>query len=119
MIDPDDDIVDSVLESLLEKGYVEIIGFDEKSQQNTYRITEKGREFYPELYEESMAALNSITFNLWQKDMINLFFDENGNAQISLNKNSYDEEKISQLAEDEKFTIIQFRQIINPDNGII
>lgn len=119
MIGPDDNLEDDILEHLLNIGYIEMVGIDPETGENTYKITEEGKNALPDLHEEAMASLNNVTFNLWQKDMLDLAFDDNGMPQISLNENSYDEEKIVLLPTDERFTIRQFVQIMRPRDGII
>lgn len=119
MFDSEDDTDKDILKHMIAIGYVEAIGIDPETGENTYRITEEGRIALPDLYEEAIASLNSVTFNLWKKDMVNIIFDDEGMPSISLNKNSYDEEKILLLPDDERFTIRQFVQIMGPLGGII
>jgi predicted transcriptional regulator len=103
-----DEEIDIVLDDLIKKGLVEEAGIDLASGQQTYRITEKGKQMLPEIYEESLAMHNMICFSLWDKNMINLSFDEeDGLPMIALNKNSFDEEKIKLLPEAEKFVLRQ------------
>ena len=108
-----------ILEHMLEKGFVEIAGYDPETGENTYRVTQLGRQAIPELHEEAMSHLNAVSFSLWQKDMIDLAFDDEGMPRISLNKNSFDESKITELTQEERFTVRQFVQIIGPSSGII
>lgn len=103
-----DDDIDDVLDGLIKRGLIEEAGIDPESGQQTYRITEKGKQVIPEMYEESISMNNMICFSLWEKDMIKLSFDEeDGLPLVALNKNSFDEEKIKLLPEAEKFVLKQ------------
>jgi predicted transcriptional regulator len=99
--------IDEVLESLIKKGLVEEAGIDLESGQQTYRITDRGKQILPEFYEESLALHNMTCFSLWNKDMINMSFDENGLPMVALNKNSFDQEKVKLLPEIERFVLNQ------------
>jgi predicted transcriptional regulator len=99
--------IDQILEVLIEKGLVEEAGIDIESGQQTYRITDKGKQALPEIYEESLAMHNMACFSLWDKNMINLSFDKDGLPLVALNKNSFDEEKIKLLPEVERFILKQ------------
>lgn len=119
MFPREDGFEDFIIDHLLETGYIEIAGVDPETGENTYRVTELGRQMIPELHQEAMAGLNAISFRLWQKDMIDLTFDDEGMPRISLNENSYNEEKIMKLPQDERFTIRQFVQLMGDSGGII
>ena len=108
----EDDGIDDTIERLLREGIIEIAGIEEETGLNTYRITQKGREFFPILEAEKQAAMNSIAFSLWSKNMINLNFDKDGNPIVALNKNSFDENKIAELNLEERLTLRQFVDII-------
>jgi DNA-binding MarR family transcriptional regulator len=106
------DNIDDIIEKFLRDGILEISGIEEETGLNTYKITEKGKKIIPVLESEKQAAMNSIAFSLWSKNMINLNFDKDGNPIVALNKNSFDEEKIAELSSEERLTLRQFVDII-------
>lgn len=115
----DDDEVDRVLKNLIEMGFVEEAGIDLESGQLTYKITEEGKKALPEMYQESMSMFNMIAFSLWNKNMINLTFNDEGLPMVALNKNSFDEEKIMLLPEAERFVLRQLTQSMPDISDII
>lgn len=115
----DDDEVDRVLKNLIEMGFVEEAGIDLESGQLTYKITEEGKKALPEMYQESMSMFNMIAFSLWNKNMINLTFNDEGLPMVALNKNSFDEEKIMLLPEAERFVLKQLIQSMPDISDII
>jgi DNA-binding PadR family transcriptional regulator len=108
----EEDNIDDIIEKFLRDGILEIAGIEEETGLNTYRITEKGKKIIPVLESEKQAAMNSIVFALWTKNMINLNFDKDGNPIVALNKNSFDEKKIAELHPEERVTLRQFVDII-------
>ena len=120
MKDPFEEEIERNIEHLIEMGFIEKAGYDVESHQETYRVTEKGKQIFPEMYEESVAVFNQACFNLWNKGMIEMAFDLDGMPMVSLNKNSFNEEKILLLPEVERFTLRQLTASITDQiNDII
>jgi hypothetical protein len=67
----------------------------------TYRLTEEAKELTPEFYERQMKHLNSVIFSLWNKDLISLTFDDEGEPLIILHENTGEMIKSLELSEDE------------------
>lgn len=76
--------------------------YTEHSGENIYRFTDKAKALVPELYEAHMREFNNIVFSLWNKNVIDVVFDEEGEPLISINENSFNLESIEQLDEEEK-----------------
>lgn len=89
-----------MIDFFLTIGVIDMIGYDDDGQE-IYLISEKANEIFPPIVKLHEQEVNSAIFNLWEMDMINVNFDENGEPLISLNDNSLDEDKINSI-EDEK-----------------
>lgn len=99
----DDEEYNNLVEMLIELGALEIIGFDAKSNQFTYGITEKCREIAPELYDEHFKAINNLAFKLWKDDIIEMQFDLDGVPAVLLTEKAI---KIKDsLPDEERFFI--------------
>lgn len=95
---------DELVEYLLSIGALEYV-FTDDDGEPIYRLTPDAKELVPELYEEHMKDFNSVVFSLWQKDLIDLVFDEEGEPMIGINKNTNDPEIIETLDKQEKEAI--------------
>ena len=86
--------VNAIIEHLLETGAMEVLGFDQHSETFTYKITDKCKEIYPELYEAHFSHVGELAMSLWQKEMIDIVFTDNGpvvgitNEQFDFAKNN-------------------------------
>ena len=67
---------------LLEIGAIEVMGYDEMSDQFTYNLTQKCKELFPELWEEHFKMVNEIAFNLWNKGLVEMAFDADGTPMV-------------------------------------
>ena len=76
--------------------------FTNEDGEEIYRLTPDAKELVPNLYDEHIKDFNSIVFSLWNKNMIDLTFDEDGEPLIGLNENSINEEMIVDLDKNEK-----------------
>ena len=111
--------INKIIDDYVKRGWLEEVGKDMETGDPTYRITEKGKKILPDLYEESMSTYNMVCFKLWEKNMINLSFDDEGMPLVALNKNSFDEEKIMLLSEIERFILRQLLDLMPDINDII
>lgn len=111
--------VDKIIQDYIKRGWLEEVGIDSETGEQSYRITEEGKRILPEMYEESLAVYNMTCFKLWEKNMINLTFDDEGMPLVALNRNSFDEEKIMLLPETERFVLRQLLDLIPNINDII
>lgn len=88
------------IECLLEIGALEFVYVDENGD-NVYRFTDQAKTLVPEIYHEHMKDFSNIVFSLWNKNLIDVVFDEEGEPLISINNNSFDYEQIKELDEEE------------------
>lgn len=79
-----DEEYDNLVDMLIELGALEIIGYDVKSNQFTYGITEKCKEIAPALYDEHFKAINALAFKLWQDGVVEMQFDTDGVPAVML-----------------------------------
>jgi len=113
------DKTDELIAQLLEQGAIEIVGFDSRTEQVTYRITEKCLEIMPELFEEHFAFINELAFSLWNKGYIEMKFDEEGRPAVMLKDIDYKKDVFPNLNEDETFFIENMIDESRESGGII
>lgn len=70
-----DAITDEVWKVLIETGCLIFDGYDHQGEA-TYKVTEKCKDFFPELFEMHQADVNSTAFELWQLGVIDIIFTE-------------------------------------------
>lgn len=99
----------SLLEYLIKIGAVKKL-FNHISYEDEFIMTNKCDKFIPELPKKYSQDFQEEVFTLWQLDMIDLMFDENGNHIIKVNKNSFNFEKIKDLSIE---TVVILRQLIS------
>ena len=108
---------DQTIQKLVELGVIEVYGFDKKSEQFTYRLTDRCQEVFPELFNEHFSFVNEMAFSMWQKGYIEISFDEEGSPIPLLKKEiDYENDLIPILSDDERFFI---ENLIQKYNGII
>lgn len=82
--DIDDDDAKRLIEWLLELGALEVQGFDERTNDIKYTITEKCKEIMPELFNEHFKFINQLAFDMWKLDLIEMTFDMDGTPMVML-----------------------------------
>ena len=70
--------VDEIIYSLIQAGALELTSMD-KDGDPIYRITEKCKDLFPDLYYEHMKETDDITFSLWQKNLVEINFSDDTN----------------------------------------
>jgi hypothetical protein len=90
-----------LIEHLLSIGALEFVYVDSDGE-DIYRFTKQAKELVPEIYNEHMKDFNNIIFSLWMKNVVDVIFDENGEPLIGINDNTYRQESIDDLDENEK-----------------
>lgn len=98
---------DEVMDYLLSIGALEQAGFDADSGEQLYRLTEKCEEFLPEFTELFYEQFSAQVFMLWQKGLIDVVFDEEGEPMISPNDQSFDEDNWDDLDIEGAFVLKQ------------
>jgi len=79
-----DEYEEDLMSYLLKIGAIEVMGYDEASDQFTYNLTQKCKELVPELWEEHYKMVNEIAFRLWDKGIVEIAFDQEGVAMVYL-----------------------------------
>ena len=72
-----DEELTELIEHLLDVGALEVLGYDSVSDSFTYKITEKCKEIYPELYQAHFEMIGEVARSLWMRDIIDIVFMEN------------------------------------------
>jgi len=96
----EDEEANELIEFLVDMGVLRPLGYTDGDGQEMYMVTEKAEKIFPELPEMQERETNSAVFELWQIDMLDVRFDDNGDPLIALNKNSTNPEKV-EMIEDE------------------
>lgn len=71
----EDEVTSEVWKVLLETGCLVFDGYDHQGEA-TYRVTERCREFFPELFAMHQADVNATAFELWQLGVVDIMFTE-------------------------------------------
>lgn len=78
---------DEIINALIEAGALELTSVD-RDGDPVYRITEKCKDLFPDLYYEHMKNTDDVSFALWQKGLLEINFTDEGN-QISMSPENY------------------------------
>jgi len=97
------DEYNSIVQILIENGILELVGFDEKSNQFTYGLTPKCQELMPELWEEHFKFVNEMAFKLWKDGIIEMQFDSDGTPMVLLTQKAINIK--DNLPDDERYFI--------------
>lgn len=89
-----------LIQYLIEMGVLKPIGYDENIGDELYVLTDKAFGAFPELSNIREKETNAAVFELWQRNMLDVVFDESGEPLVSLNKNSTNKNMIEAI-EDE------------------
>lgn len=73
-----------LIQKLIDIGALEVVGFDEKSNQFTYGLTPKCQEILPELFDEHFKMINELAFKLWNDGHIEIMFDKDGIPMVMI-----------------------------------
>jgi hypothetical protein len=97
----EEDGIDKVIEDLLDRGLIEIFGIESETGDFTYRITQKCKEEYPELFQEHFSFVNELAFDLWKRGYIEMKFDYDGNPMVMLKDLDYKKDVFPKLVPEE------------------
>lgn len=92
---------DNIIKFLIDMGILIPLGFDEEIGQDMYLLSDDAKTFMPEVSEEHQMELNAAVFDLWNIDMLNVVFDDDGEPLIGLNENSLDKSKVEAIENEE------------------
>jgi hypothetical protein len=95
---------EELVEYLLSIGALEYV-FDDEDGEAVYRLTPDAKDLVPELYEEHIKDFNSVVFSLWNKNLIDVVFDEDGEPLVGINDNTTNQDMIKELDRQEREAI--------------
>lgn len=99
-----------IVDYLVLTGALEPAGISEKGEL-LYNFTQKLKEVMPELYREHVNYINAELMGLWEKGFITMdLFDEN--PTINLTDKAFSEEEISNLSEQDQYSISEIKRIL-------
>jgi len=98
---------DMELAHYLEIGAVELEGMDENGE-TIFSINEKAKELAPKLWDAHIKHVEESLIALYEQDLINVEYDENLEAMISIKPEGY------QLAKD--MGLIEYEKKETPNN---
>jgi len=98
---------DMELAHYMEIGAVELEGMDENGEM-IFSITEKAKELAPELWDAHMRHVEESLMTLYANDLVNVEYDENLEAKISIKPEGY------KLAKE--LGLIEYDKKETPDN---
>jgi hypothetical protein len=102
-------VTDEVWRTLIETGCLVFSGYDHQGEP-TYRVTERCREFFPELFEMHQSDVNATAFELWKLGVIDITFTENSES-IGISPANYARlREVSHLLDDDQIAFIRTLQ---------
>lgn len=114
-----DEELTELIEHLLDVGALEILGYDSVSDSFTYRITDKCKEVYPELYFTHYEMVNEVAQSLWMREIIDIIFTQ-GQTIVGLTPEqfSYVKENILTFNEEERLFLESILSLYDEKNGV-
>jgi hypothetical protein len=97
-------VEEEMVQYLISIGALEHV-FDDEDGEPVYRLSPTAKELVPDLYEEHIKEFNTVVFSLWQKNLIDLVFDEDGEPLIGVNENTTNDVMTKELDRQEKEAI--------------
>lgn len=86
--DDDDARIQEIFRILEETGCLIWFGLD-KNGEPVYRLTEKCKEVFPDLYAMHTADINRVANELWQLGVVDLIFNEGDSDRVTFTANNY------------------------------
>lgn len=102
MTDAFEEDIDRIISDFIERGLIEVHGVD-STGEITYKMTEKCKEEYPELFEEHFSFVNQMAFDLWQNGYIEMKFDENDGPMVMLKDIDYEKDVFPNVGPEERY----------------
>jgi len=114
-----DEELTGLIEALIEDGALEILGYDSIGDTFTYKITEKCKEVYPELYYTHFEMVNEIAQKLWMDGIIDIIFTQ-GQTIVGITKEQkeYIQENLLTFNEDERLFLESIISYYPDKNGV-
>jgi hypothetical protein len=89
--------INDFIKFLVDMGVLKPLGYDVEIGDDVFIITDKAEELLPGLHDAREKDTNAAIFELWQRNMLDVIFDDDGMPLVSLNKNSTNKEKIESI----------------------
>lgn len=83
----DEELTGQFIEYLIEEGCMEVTGIDPNGNF-LFSATPKMEKMFPEIWDEIMSFSNQLVYELWQKDLVDVIFNSNGETLVSPNDNT-------------------------------
>ena len=92
---------ESLIKWLVDLGILKDLGYNEIFGDHIYQIDDAADDFIPGLKKKHNLDVNQSVFDLWNLEMIDIRFDDDGEPLISLNENSTNTDKINAIDDEE------------------
>lgn len=106
----DDDVsyedIEYIFMFMLENGYMEEVGLD-SSGEPIYRMTPLMYQDFPDLFDQHMQATNEVIFSLWQKNMLEMNMDSNGEWTVIPTDNTLNYKNVDVELEEEEIYLLE------------
>lgn len=114
-----DEELTELIEFLLEEGALEILGYDSVGDTFTYKITEKCKEIYPELYQTHFEMIGEMAQDLWMRNIIDIIFTE-GQTVVGVTKEQFDyiKSNILEFPEEERLFLESILSYYEGKDGV-
>jgi hypothetical protein len=109
----EDEHISEIIDHLILEGGIEVAGIDPESGEMLYSFTPKVKEIMPELYHDHLNFVNSELMVLWEKGYVNIDFLQD-DPLISLTEKSYNQEEVSKLSKQEKWSLQELKRVVKP-----
>lgn len=105
---------DDAIDQLILSGALEVAGIDIETGQPMYNFTEKLIDISPELHKEVALYFSRETMSLWSKGFLDMDVTE-ANPMVMLTQKAFDENEISRLSKESRYTLMEIMRVINSD----
>jgi hypothetical protein len=100
-----------LIEELILKGALEVVGFDSDNKELLYSITEKMKEIMPEVYDDHMNFVNRGMLDLWEKGFIDIDFLKE-DPMVTLTEKASNKQELAKLTKEEVWSINELRRLL-------
>jgi hypothetical protein len=90
------DFEQDIINDLVDKGALEIVGVDEKTSELLYKVTPKMKEVNEALYDQHQDHVHQETMYLWERGFLEIDVTED-NPIVKLTKKAFDERHVANL----------------------
>lgn len=111
--------IEQVIQDFIDRGLIEIFGVDSITGEFTYKLTEKCKKEYPELFEEHNSFINQLAFGLWEKGYIEMKFADDGTPMAMLKPLNYKDDIFPNISQEERHFIENMQYLESKKGDII